>query len=139
MKRLLWARCVWGWGGQESSRCQPGVGSWRLFWNWGSPDLQGWERGQDQRGPGPAQGGIAWLMRLGIGATAHLALWPGLGRWALPVPPPPSPHGLMASDWLPNKTQPRSMSPSLSPSLCVSPPSLLCSGGASALSGSGAL
>lgn len=64
----------------------------------GPPAPQGWDRGQDQRGLGPARGGTAWLVGLGIRGHCPPGCLARLGSWVLPVAPPT--RGLMASDWL---------------------------------------
>lgn len=58
-----------GLGGAEGSGVYLGL-AWALG---------GWERGEDRRGPGPAQGVTAWLARLGLGP---LPTWLFRQAWA---------------------------------------------------------
>lgn len=80
--------------------------------------FQDWERGQDQRGLGPAPGWHSMAGESGTGATAHLTGQAWAGGCSLRLPPMTC--GLVVSDWLLYKAQPPAMSLSLSLSLSKS-------------------
>ena len=89
----------------------------------GPPAPQGWDRGQDQRGLGPARGGTAWLVGLGIRGHCPPGCLARPGQVGAPCAPPT--RGLMASDWLLYaQARPTSLSLFLSLSVSVSLPHL---------------